>query len=105
WSGPILGVLVPVLVALIVRWRPLWFVADFSILANGTYLALAWLAGDPHLDTPRLFHFGASNVSVAFYCVLTIGIGYARFRDDCITMLSDRGSAAEDTASPDTIRA
>lgn len=88
WSGPILGVLVPVLVALVVPWRPLWFVANFCVLANGTYLALAWFAGDPHLDTPRLMHAGASSVSVAIYCLLTIGVGYPRFRNDCIDWLS-----------------
>jgi hypothetical protein len=42
WSGPILGVAVPYLVAALVR-RPLaWFVADFCLLANGVYLAISW---------------------------------------------------------------
>nr|WP_047815590.1 hypothetical protein [Rhodopirellula islandica] len=87
WSGPVLGVLVPVAIALGANRRVLWFVADFCLLANGTYLALAWFSGEAFLDAPRLFQAGASKPMVAAYCILTIGVGYARFRNDCISML------------------
>lgn len=84
WAGPVLGVLVPLALALAIRQRWSWFVADFCLLANGCYLALAWLSGDPHLDTPRLLNAGAHPVTVAIYCGLTIAIGYVRFRSDWI---------------------
>ncbi|PHQ34137.1 hypothetical protein [Rhodopirellula bahusiensis] len=106
WSGPIVGVAIPIVAAVIIRWRSAWFVADFCILANGTYLALAWLAGDPHLDTSRLLESGASSISLATYCVLTISLGYVRFRNDCVMLLSEnqptnhsQESESADTAS------
>lgn len=89
WSGPILGVAVPVLLALALRHRWAWFVADFCVIANGVYLSLAWLAGDRHLDTPRLLDAGASPLTIAIFCLLTCGIGYLRFRTDCIDLLTD----------------
>lgn len=92
WSGPVMGVALPMVMALVVprAWRvkrPAWFIADFCLLANGTYLALAWLSGDRFLDTPRLLAAGASPVAIAAYCVLTIGFGYRRFRADVVAVL------------------
>ncbi|MDP1799657.1 MAG: hypothetical protein Q8K78_19345 [Planctomycetaceae bacterium] len=87
WSGPLLGVIVPVLMALIIRRRWMWFFADFCLLANGAYLATGWIAGDRYLDTQRLFDAGAWRVSVVVYCAITIGIGYVRFRRDCMDVL------------------
>ena len=88
WAGPILGVIVPALIAFLFRRWWLIFVADFCLLANGAYLALAWFAGDRFLDTPRLLDSGAFPITIAVYCALTIGIGYFRFRQDCLRMLS-----------------
>jgi hypothetical protein len=88
WCGPLLGVIVPVMIALVLRQQWMWFLADFCVLANGAYLAGAWISGDRYLDTPRLFAAGAWPLSVAVYCVVTIGIGYFRFRRDCIDVLS-----------------
>ncbi|WDQ19479.1 hypothetical protein [Rhodopirellula sp. P2] len=92
WSGPLLGVVVPVAFAIVANRRAWWFVADFCLLANGTYLALAWFSGEAFLDASRLFQAGASKLMVATYCLLTIGVGYPRFRNDCIWML---GSASK----------
>ena len=80
WSGPLLGILLPMALAAILRQRWAWFIANFCLLANGLYLALAWMTGDKLLDTARLFSEGASAWSVALFCVATIGIGYPRFR-------------------------
>lgn len=99
WSGPVLGVLVPIVFAVAIRIRVVWFVADFCLLANGSYLALAWLAGDPHLDTPRLFQSGATTLSVAGYCIPTICLGYVRFRNDCIFYLSSAASRGDGNIS------
>ena len=71
-----------------VRRNWAWFVAHFCLLANGSYLALAWVSGEQHLDTPRLLQHGAHPVTIAAYCVLTIGVGYAGFRRQCVRVLS-----------------
>ena len=101
WAGPVLGVCVPVVAALLFRNRWLSFIADFCVLANGCYLALAWLAGDRFLDTPRLLEAGASPVWIAIYCLLCVGFGYVRFRIDCIEVLgfspNQRPSSNEET--------
>jgi len=88
WGGPVLGVLVPVVVAVAVRQRWMWFIANFCILANGLYLAVAWFSGEQHLDTARLLQNGAYPISIAVFCVATISVGYLGFRRECIRMLS-----------------
>ena len=87
WCGPVLGVVVPLAVAGVVRRAWLWFIADFCLLANGSYLATAWISGDRFLDTPRLLEAGAWPISIVVYCALTIGFGYLRFRADCQAVL------------------
>ncbi len=87
WSGPILGVMVPIIAALLVRRQWMWFIADFCLLANGCYLAAAWITGDRWLDTARLLEAGAGRVSILGYCILTILPGYLRFRTRCIELL------------------
>ena len=73
WGGPVLGALVPLAAAALVRRGWLWFIAYFCLLANGCYLATAWLSGERHLDTPRLFQHGAQPGTVVAYCLVTIG--------------------------------
>lgn len=87
WAGPMLGVLVPVVFALAVRRKWVWFIADFCVLANGAYLALAWASGDRLLDTPRLLEAGTPPFTIALYCSVAIGLGYVRFRRDCVHVL------------------
>ena len=67
WCGPILGVLAPCGVALVVRQNWMWLIANFCLLANGLYLALAWLSGDRLLDTVRLLEAGAWPAAIAVY--------------------------------------
>ena len=88
WSGPIFGAMGPAAVGMIVRKKSMWFIANFCILANGMYIATAWLSGDQYLDTPKLLEHGAHPVSIVLYCLVTIGVGYVRFRRDCIGVLS-----------------
>ena len=88
WCGPILGVVAPVTVALWFRRNWLWFIAHFCVLANGTYIALGWVSGDPCLDTPKMLHHGAWPVVIALYCGLTVSCGYAGFRRSCIGVLT-----------------
>ena len=56
WAGPLIGVAVPLATASIAGKRWVWFIADFCLMANGGYLALAWLSSDRFLDTPRLLN-------------------------------------------------
>jgi hypothetical protein len=94
WCGPLLGVLVPLAVASLVRRNWMWFIANFCLVANGAYLATAWLSGDRYLDTPKLLEHGASPITIALYCLLTIGIGYVRFRRSCMDVFSNLPVAA-----------
>lgn len=91
WSGPLLGVILPLAVALLIRRSWAWFIADFCLLANGAYLTAAWFSGDGFLDTPRMIEAGASPVAIAIYCALTLGIGYIRFRRDCVHIFAHSG--------------
>ncbi len=92
WAGPLLGVAVPTAAAFIIRKRWAWFIANFCLVANGAYLALAWRSGDRFLDTPRLLDAGAHPASIVVYCVLTLGVGYFRFRSDCIAYLTSKSA-------------
>ena len=88
WAGLIIGVLAPVAIAVIIQREWMWFIANFCVLANGTYIATAWFSGDRFLDTPKLLEHGASPTAIAVYCLLTIGFGYVGFRRSCISALS-----------------
>jgi hypothetical protein len=87
WCGPLVGVLVPMAVALTVRHRYVRFVADFCVLANGVYLLGAWLSGDRFLDTPRMLEAGVHPAWIVLFCMVTIVLGYTRFRADCLAIL------------------
>lgn len=84
WGGPLFGVLAPILLAAMLRRWWGWFVADFCLIANGGYLALAWQSGGRFLDAPRMLSEGAQPITIALFCVITISLGYVRLRSDCI---------------------
>ena len=88
WSGPVIGVLIPMMVAGLVRSQATWLIADFCLLANGVYLSLAWISGERFLDTSRLLDAGAHPLSITVFCAITISFGYVRFRQDCIDILT-----------------
>jgi hypothetical protein len=87
WGGPIIGVLLPVGIAWSAKQDSLWFIANFCLLANGSYIAIAWITGEPYLDTTKLLEHGAHPLSIGVYCLLTIGFGYAGFRRSCVQYL------------------
>jgi hypothetical protein len=87
WSGPILGVAIPLAVAMLTGRQWMWFIANFCLLANGAYIAAAWLSGDRHLDTSRLLEQGAHPMTLVIYCVVTLGCGYVGFRRSCVRAL------------------
>jgi hypothetical protein len=88
WCGPLLGVIVPTLIAFAVRREWAWFVAYFCWIANGSYLAIAWYTAQPQLDSAKLLAKGAHPATLAVYCVVTIAVGYVGFRRSCQRMLS-----------------
>jgi uncharacterized membrane protein YoaK (UPF0700 family) len=88
WSGLLIGVFAPLVLAVLIQRETMWFIAHFCVLANGTYIAAAWVTGDRYLDTPKLLEHGASPVSILIYCVATIGCGYAGFRGACQRVFS-----------------
>lgn len=88
WGGPILGVVVPLILALLVRRGWMWFIAWFCVLANGAYLALAWVSGERYLDTTKLLERGAHPATIVVYCGLTILTGYVGFRQQCVRVLT-----------------
>jgi hypothetical protein len=88
WCGPILGVVVPLALAVAIRRGWAWFVAHFCVISNGAYLAIAWLTGDRFLDTAKLLERGAHPITIAAYCLLTIGFGYVGFRRQCVRVLT-----------------
>ena len=90
WCGPVLGVLIPLAFAVLIRCEGMWFIAYFCVLANGSYLAIAWITGDRLLDTPKLLDKGETPLSIAIYCLLTIGVGYWGFRKSCVKVLSPK---------------
>ena len=92
WCGPVLGVLVPLALALTVCREWMWFIANFCIIANGAYIATAWFSGDQYLDTTKLLEHGAHPITIALYGVLTIGFGYVGFRRSCIRVFATRKS-------------
>jgi hypothetical protein len=99
WGGPVLGVFIPLIFALTIRSNWSWFVCHFCLVANGFYIAVAWVSGDPFLDTPQLLRHGASPSLILLYCVLTIGVGYAGFRKQCELILAP--TLNREDANPD----
>lgn len=87
WGGPVLGVLIPLAMAGALRRNWMWFIAHFCVLANGAYIATAWLTRDQYLDTTKLLEHGAYPLSIATYCAVTIGCGYVGFRRECSLLL------------------
>ncbi|TWU24984.1 hypothetical protein Pla52o_12810 [Novipirellula galeiformis] len=87
WAGPLLGCAIPLAFALAIGKPSTWLVANFCVLANGVYLALAWYSGAPFLDTPRLLAAGASPLSIAAYCAVTIGWGYPALRASIVDIV------------------
>ena len=100
WCGPVLGALVPWLIARSIGDDRVWFVAWFCVLANGLYLATSWVTGDQYLDTPQMLKHGAWPLSIAAYCLTTILFGYHGLRRHGLRLFADQRSDIEDTPRP-----
>lgn len=80
WGGPILGAAIPLAVAAACSTSHTRFIASFCLLANGIYLAAAWIWPDRWLDTSRLLDAGAPPATIAIFCAATIPNGYIGLR-------------------------
>ena len=105
WCGPLLGVLVPVLIAWMIRHPWAWFVAYFCVLANGTYLSVAWYTGEGQLDAAKLIRHGAHPITIAIYCLVTISVGYRGFRHCCVGVLDDHDNDSTNAEPTSTLHA
>lgn len=86
WAGPLLGALLPLGLALLLRQNWAWFIAAFCAVANGAYLATGWISGDTWLDTTKLLEHGAWPISIGTYCAATIGWGYPTLRREIVAL-------------------
>lgn len=102
WAGPLLGIFVPVAIAILIRRQWMWFIAHFCVLANGTYIAAGWFQGDRYLDTTKLIENGSSPMAVAAYCVITMSYGYLAFRRSCLQVLAEP-TTSKRLISPSTV--
>ena len=87
WAGPVLGTLLPLVVAAIARREAVWFVAWFCVTANSVYLLLGYFSGEPELDSTRLLAAGAHPLQIGVFVIATLPIGYIRFRNGCVRLL------------------
>lgn len=88
WAGPILGCVVPLIAATIARRPACWFVAWFCMLANASYLLLAYLSGDGELDSIKMIAAGSRPLEILGAVALSLPIGYIQFRRSCRDLLS-----------------
>lgn len=94
WGGPILGCTVPLGLACIIRRNWAWFIANFCVIANGTYLALAWISGDPLLDTQRMIQEGVPRWCILGAILGMLGYGYPSFRRSVQSVLVSKAESA-----------
>ncbi len=93
WAGFIIGCAAPLLVAAIVRRPGCWFVAWFCVVANGTYLLLGYLSGDGELDSVKMLRAGARPVELLGAVIVMLPLGYIKFRQSCVDLLSGATTA------------
>ncbi|MDF1843199.1 MAG: M50 family metallopeptidase [Rubripirellula sp.] len=86
WAGPVLGSLVPLGIAVLIKRPATWFIAWFCLLANGLYLLLGLLSGGPELDTNKLIRAGSSTAALAIIALIATTFGYWKLRGVCRVM-------------------
>lgn len=60
----------------------------FLLLLVASWIVMTFTHEMGHiLDTPKLLEHGASPITIAVYCLVTIGFGYVGFRQSCISVL------------------
>lgn len=93
WAGPVLGCLVPMLVARTSGRPAIWFIAWFCLLANATYLLLGYFSGDGQLDSAKMIAAGGRPIEILGAAIPALPIGYIRFRRSCIDLFSGKTPA------------
>jgi hypothetical protein len=93
WAGPVLGAVLPALVALSVRRPAIAFVAWFCVVANASYLVFGYFGGDGELDSTRMIRAGARPIEVLFPAIIALAVGYWGFRRACIGLMTGKTEA------------
>jgi hypothetical protein len=93
WAGPVLGCLLPLLGASVLRHPECWFVAWFCVVANGTYLLLGYYSGDGELDSTKLIRAGARPVELIAAVAITVPLGYLKIRASCVDVITGKTPA------------
>ncbi|QDT12419.1 hypothetical protein [Planctomycetes bacterium K23_9] len=92
WAGPILGSVSVLVVAAIVRRQAVWFVAWFSVVANGLYLLAGYYSGDSELDSTKMLQEGTPAwMLIAVGAAMSIA-GYIGFRSEFQRAVSGNAS-------------
>jgi hypothetical protein len=92
WAGPLLGCLVPLIAACLLRRSAIWFVAWFCVAANGSYLLLGYYTGDNELDSNKIIRLGTPVwILLAVGSAMTFA-GYVGFRNEFRSRLGGSGS-------------
>lgn len=89
WAGPILGSVVPLLVACCLRRPAAWFIGWFCVVANAVYLLLGWLLFEPELDSTKMIRSGTPSYVLLLFVAMTLPVSYVAFRQQCVEVLSD----------------
>ena len=93
WAGFIIGCAVPLLSAAIIRRPACWFVAWFCLVANGSYLLLGYLSGAGELDSTKMIRAGARPVELLGAVIVMLPLGYIKFRQSCVNLISGASPA------------
>ncbi len=88
WAGFTLGCAAPLLAAAIVRHKACWFVAWFCVLANASYLLLGYFSGAGELDSTKMIRAGAHPLELLGAATVMLVVGYIKFRESCISLMS-----------------
>jgi len=93
WAGPVLGCLLPLLVAFILRRPACWFVAWFCVVANAAYLLLGYYSGNGELDSAKMIHAGARPLELLAAVTIALPPGYWKFRQASIGLITGQTPA------------
>ncbi|MBL8814362.1 MAG: hypothetical protein JNM43_29610 [Planctomycetaceae bacterium] len=84
WAGPLLGVTVPIVLALMIQKRIVAMVASFCLVANGLYLAVGLLTDDRWIDSQRLLEHGSSTWLILIFSQACLVPGYPWLRSSWV---------------------
>ena len=88
WAGFVFGCAIPLVSAAAIGRKAVWYVAWFCLLANGIYLLIGYVVDDGELDSTKMIRAGARPVELLVVSTVMVLIGYIKFRQSCIGVIS-----------------